>query len=167
MRRCFAFVSALLLFGVPPVLGQSVSRAYCGKDKKAHVVYANGVVTTVAPQQKQVGCGGISVAEDKRTVGWSVLVENCCTSYPIPTAVALYRNGKKTLIPSDQMIWQWHFLDRGNRVAVLSGPVHGSPAKAVLYDAHDGKVLTSRNGEGPAPAWAEIWQKEFELRGGP
>jgi hypothetical protein len=162
MFRRLAISCAVLLLPVHAGMAQTVSRAYVGEDGNAHVVYANGAAKTISPEQKQVGCGDISIAEDKRTVGWLVLVENCCTSYPIPTAVVFYRNRKKTIISTGQMIWQWHFIARGDRVAVLSGPVHGWPAAAILYDVRSGKVLQSWNGTGTAPQWAEVWEKEFE-----
>jgi len=162
VRRSVTITGAVLLLLAHAVIAQTVSRAYVGEDGKAHVVYANGAAKTVPPEQRQVGCGDISVAEDKRTVGWSVLVENCCTSYPIPTAVVVYRNRKKTIIATGQMIWQWHFMGRGDRVAALSGPVHGWAAEAILYDVRSRKVLASWNGTGTAPEWAKVWEKEFE-----
>jgi hypothetical protein len=151
----------MLLFTVPSAIAQKVSRAYCGDDGKAHLVYGKGAVKTVPPQRQQVGCENISVAADGHTVAWSALVENCCTSYPIPIAVVVSRDGKKAVISPGQMIWQWHFVGRGDRVAVLSGPVHGFAAAAGLYDAHSGKVLTSWNGTGASPEWAEGWEGEF------
>lgn len=162
MFRRLAVTCAVLLLLAHAVMAQAVSRAFVGEDGKAHVVYANGAAKTIPPEQKQVGCEHISVAGDKRTVGWSVLVENCCTSYPIPTAVVVYRNRKKTIISTGQMIWKWHFIGRGDRVAVLSGPVHGWAAEAILYDVRSGKVLASWNGPGTAPEWAKGWEKEFE-----
>lgn len=55
---------------------QNVSRAYCGKDGKAHVVYQDGGELTLSLEPGQVGCEHITIAADGRTVGWSVLVEN-------------------------------------------------------------------------------------------
>ena len=142
-------------------IAQAVSRAYVGTDGKAHVVYANGAVKTVPPEQHQVGCDNVTVAGDKRTVAWSVLVENCCTSYPVPTTVVVYRDGKKIVISPGQMIWRWHFTGRGEGVAILSGPVHGSAAAATLYQARTGKALASWKGTGAAPEWAKGWEEEF------
>src|SRR5205085_3380860 len=57
-------------------------------------------------ERKQVGCDELLITPDKKTVGWSVYVENCCTSYPIPVAVVLYKNGNKTVISTPQTIWK-------------------------------------------------------------
>ena len=76
----FALVSAIALFIAHAASGQTVTRAYADNDGKAHVMFANGVDRTINPQPKQVACADVSVADDGRTVGWSVLVENCCTN---------------------------------------------------------------------------------------
>src|ERR1700760_2361447 len=150
-----------MLVGVANAAGQTVERAHCGQDGKAHVVYADHSTKTISPEKQQVGCTDMSVADDHRTFGWSMQVENCCTSYPISVAVIAMRDGKTTVLRSDQMVWQWHFIDRGNRLAVLSGPVHGNAAEADLYDAHTGKKLATWLGSGNAPEWASGWEDQF------
>ena len=125
-----------------PLLPRNVSRAYIGDDGRAHVVYVNGADRVFPPEQPQVGCENVSVAQDKHAVGWSILVENCCTSYPIATAVVVYRASKKTVISPDLMIYEWRFVGRGDRVAVLFGPVHGWAAGANYYDARSGRLLS-------------------------
>lgn|SRR5215472_4715112 len=104
------------------------------------MMYRQGGVRTLT-EPKPVGCEPITVAAEGRTVGWSVLVENCCTSYRIPTSVAVYCDGKRTIISPGQMVWEWRFLDEGKSVAVLSGPVHGEATVANLYDVHSGKAI--------------------------
>ena len=49
----------------------------------------------------------IKIAEDGRTVGWTVLYDNCCTSYPIPLLLVIYKDGKvqQRLNKSGQMIY--------------------------------------------------------------
>ena len=165
-NRCmswrFVLVSccALLAF-VPRSSAQDISRAYCGKDGKAHLVYRDDSVKTLRSEPKQVGCQDIVVTADGRTVGWSVLVENCCTSYPIPTSIVVYSGNRRTIISVGQMVWEWRFIDAGKRVAVLSGPVHGEAAEANLYDAHSGKTVATWGGEGTAPDWAADWKQQF------
>ena len=153
---------AVLLFLTHAGTAQTVSRAYVGKDGKAHVVYEGGRAKTISPEQKQVGCEAVSIAADRHTVGWSILVENCCTSYPIPVAVVVYRDATKRVISPGQMVWRWRFVGQGDRVAVLFGPVHGWATGASLHNARSGKVVTSWNGKGAAPAWAEGWEEEFD-----
>jgi hypothetical protein len=141
--------------------GQTVERAYCGQDGKAHVVYADNSTKTIPPEEQQVGCADMSVADDHRTFGWSIQAENCCTSYPISVAVIAMRDGKATVLRSDQMVWQWRFIDHGNRIAVLSGPVHGNATEAELYDVNTGKSLATWLGSGNAPEWANGWEDQF------
>jgi hypothetical protein len=154
-------VALVMLAGVINAAGQTVERAYCGQDGKAHLVYADHSSKTISPEEQQVGCTDMSVADDHRTVGWSIQVENCCTSYPISVAVIAIRDGKTAVLRSDQMVWQWHFLDHGNRIAVLSGPVHGTATKATLYDALSGKNLATWEGSGNVPEWADGWEDQF------
>ena len=165
MPRPVAVIAcALLILIAGTAAAQDVSRAYCGKDGKAHLVYRDGAALTAPGEPKQVGCDHVTVAMDGRTVGWSVLVENCCTSYTIPIAVVVYRNGKQAVISPGQMVWEWRFIEQGKRVAVLSGPVHGEATAADLYDAHNGKALSKWDGKGAAPIWAMGWEQQFANR---
>jgi len=163
-RLVVLFSYALLTFIARPAAAQEVLRAYCGRDGKAHLVFRNGAARTLPTREKQVGCDHVTVARDGRTVGWSVLVENRCTSYPIPIAVVVYHNGKQTVISPYQMVWEWRFTDEGKRVAVLSGQVHGDPTAADLYDAQNGKALARWDGKGTPPIWAIGWEQQFASR---
>jgi hypothetical protein len=156
-----AVLSILFACIADAAAGQTVSRAFCGEDGKAHLVYAGAPERTISPEEKQVGCADITVAEDGRTVGWAVQVDNCCTSYPIPVAVVLLNNGRKTVLPCDQVLWQWRFIDQGKRVAILTGPVHGWASAADLYDSHTAKRLKIWEGSGETPEWAHGWEGEF------
>ena len=142
-------------------IAQTISRAYVDDDGNAHLVFANGTGKVMRREPQQIRCEGIAITHDRKTVAWSVLVENCCTSYPIPTSVAVYRNGRTFTISTGQMIWQWHFQG-SERLALLSGPVHGWATEANLYTLRTGKIMESWNGKGDAPRWAEDWEKEFE-----
>jgi len=59
-----------------------------------HVVLRDGRDDKISKEKDQVGGRSIRIAEDKRTVGRTVLYENCCTSYPIPLLLVIYRDGK-------------------------------------------------------------------------
>jgi hypothetical protein len=97
------------------------------------------------------------VASDHQTVGWLVVVPNCCTSYPIPTTLAVYKSGRVVQrIRDGMMIYKWGFLDRGRRIAVSSGTVHGMTGiHLTLYDSQTGKTLQTWDGDdyGAAPKW--------------
>lgn len=158
--RRTAIVAALLL-STRLAWSQAVQHARCGEDHKAHLTFADGSSETVTPAEDQVGCERITVAADRHTVGWSVLVEHCCTSYPIAISVVVRRDKKYVVIPAGQMVWDWHFVMQGEQVAMLSGPVHGNASFAGLYSSRSGKLITSWNGKGHPPRWAEGWQSEF------
>ncbi len=152
---------ALAVFLPYSASAQKISRADCGTDGKAHITYSDKSEKIVEAQNGQIGCEHSIVASDGSTVGWSVLVKNCCTSYPIPTKVVVYRSGKRRIISPDQMIWDWRFIDKGDRLAILSGPVHGDPSAATLYNAHNARVLAKWEGKGTPPNWVSTWQSEF------
>lgn len=161
MLARLALASALLL-ACPALRAQAVSRAYCGDDKRAHVVFKNGTTKAVPPEAQQVGCDAFSIAADAHTVGWSALFDNYGTSYPIALTLALFRNGKKIAISPNQMIFEWRFVGNGEDVAVLSGPVHGGASVASLYDSRLGKRLETWNGTGTPPEWAKAWKDQFQ-----
>ena len=123
-------VAFLLLIVIQVSVAQSVSRAYVGQDGNAHLVFTNGTGKTMPREPEQLGCEGIAVSADRKVVAWSVLVKNCCTSYPIPTSVVVYRNGKTFTVSTGQMIWQWHFVGN-NQLALLSGPRMGINRKSL------------------------------------
>jgi len=147
-------VLVLSLLMASPGFTQTVLRAFIGKDGKAHIVFASRS-QAIPPESQQVDCKDLAVAPDRHTVAWSVLVPNCCTSYPIPIAVVAYRNGKKIVIhPDGLMVHSWHFLERGDQIAVLFGPVHGEAVGAHLYKSSNGKVIASWDAKGTPPDWA-------------
>ena len=152
---------AMALASLGRASAQTVVRAFCGNNGKAHVLYAGKSEKIIPPEGEQVGCGDLAIADDRRSVGWAVQVENCCTSYPIAVELVVLRDGKKTVISSDQTIYQWRFVDHAEKVAMLSGPVHGGASQADLYDSRPGKKLKTWNGSGDAPKWAEGWKDEF------
>ena len=134
---------------------QAISRAYADKSGSVHVVDGANVDHRVAVEKDQVTCENVRVASDHETVAWSVLYENCCTSYPIPLKVVIYRHGRLTRVSPPQMIWDWKFVSGGSQIAVSFGPVHGDASGAELYDARAGKRLASWNLKGERPKWAD------------
>jgi hypothetical protein len=163
MFRRYALVLAITLFIAHAASGQTVARAYADNDGKAHVAFANGVDKIIKPQPEQVGCADVSVADDGRTVGWSVLVHNCCTSYPISTSIVVYKDGHQHVITARQMIWKWRFIEGGSQIAVLSGPVHGEHQRLVYTIGtesswHHGMAAIS------LPIGRRIGNRSFSLR---
>src|ERR1700758_2979661 len=96
-----------------------------------HVIYSDGTETvqTLPPLKAStdkeivsnaVGFSGVELAQDRKTLGWTINVENCCTSYSIPLSVVVLQH-KRVLHTFDQgqMVWGWMFLEGGKQVAVV------------------------------------------------
>jgi hypothetical protein len=111
-----------------------------------------------------VRCERPIVAEDKQTVGWLIDYENCCTSYPIPLTLVIFRSGEIIQrVKPGLMIFDWCFLDEGRKIALSSGTVHGMTyCHLNLYNARTGRLLKSWDGgfDHVAPAWARVYLKK-------
>ena len=143
-----------------------------------HIIYGDGTkfVKTLPPLKASteketvfnaVGFSGVQLAEDRQTLGWTINVENCCTSYSIPLSVVVFRH-KQVLHTFDQgqMVWNWMFVQGGEQVAVVFGPTHGSAVGDYrLYDVTTGKLISEIWGDEDtqalkpnAPEWAKRLQ---------
>jgi hypothetical protein len=154
-----AFVT-LTILGVPRTNAQdakSVAAASVGPDQQIHIVYSNGSEYTVPMEKDQVDCSSVKVADDKRTVAWLVLEKpECCTNYPIPLSLVIYRNRKVIQhIAGEPMIWGWQFAKAGSQVALAVGPQHGEiGVHFELHDARTGRLLDEWDGlNKKSPAW--------------
>jgi hypothetical protein len=104
------------------------------------------------------------IAEDDLTVGWTVNFPNCCTSYPIPLMLVIYRDGGilRRIIPG-LAVFRWFFLKNGSEVAYLAETVHGSLAPTCeLLDIKSGRILDEwHHGKSKAlPKWAEPFAQD-------
>ena len=143
-----------------------------------HIIYGDGTefVKTLPPLKASteketvfnaVGFSGVQLAEDRQTLGWTINVENCCTSYSIPLSVVVFRH-KQVLHTFDQgqMVWNWIFVQGGEHVAVVFGPTHGPEVGDYrLYDVKTGKLISEIWGDEDtqalkpsAPEWAKRLQ---------
>jgi len=149
-----------------------------------HVIYSDGahVIQELPPLQKStakvtvfntVGFSQAQLAADRQTLGWTVQVENCCTSYSIPLSVVLFRSGRVVrTLGNGHMVWNWMFLQDGKQVAVVTGFPHGPEVGDYeLYDVATGKLLAEVSGDEEiqglkpdAPEWAR--SLEERLHGG-
>ena len=136
----------------------SVERAYVDQAGNVHVVENGGRDRKIEKETEQVGSNDIKIASDKKTVGWTALYENCCTSYPIALRLVIYKNGRvRRSITADLMIYDWRFWAGGKQVAFCSGTVHGdSGGHCELHDAASGRRLAAISGhlDENSPAWA-------------
>ena len=149
-----------------------------------HIIYNDGteVVQTLPPLRvstdketvfNAVGFSGVALAKDQQTLGWTVNVENCCTSYSIPLSLVLFRDGHVLhTIDQGQMVWSWMFVQDGKQVAVVFGPTHGPEVGDYrLYDVQTGKLVSEVWGDedtqalkADAPDWARQLQDHFHNR---
>jgi hypothetical protein len=149
-----------------------------------HIIYDDGteVVQTLPPLKASteketvsntVGFSDAHLAADRQTLGWTTDVENCCTSYPIPVSVVVFRHGKVLhTFAQGQMVWSWMFFRGGEGVAVVFGPTHGSEVGDYrLYDVQTGKLISEVLGDQDtqslkpaAPEWAQLLQDHLHNR---
>ena len=125
-----------------------------------HIVYGDGseIVKTLPPLKASTGketvfnavaFSGVQLAEDRRTLGWTINFENCCTSYSIPLTVVVFRR-KQVLhtFRQGQMVWSWAFIQRGKQMEVVFGPTHGTDVgDHRLYDVRTGRVISENWGD--------------------
>ena len=136
-----------------------VERAYADAGGNVHVVLRDGRDDKISKEKDQVGGRSIRIAVDKKTVGWTVLYENCCTSYPIPLLLVIYRDGKvqQRLDTGGLMIYDWRFWSGEKQVAFCTGTVHGdSGGHCELHDVKSGRALAVIDGHlgEESPLWA-------------
>ena len=149
-----------------------------------HIIYSDGteVVQTLPPLRTStdketvfnaVGFSGAELAQDQQTLGWTVNVENCCTSYSIPLNVVLFHDRRVLhTIDQGQMVWSWMFVQAGKQVAVVFGPTHGPEVGDYrLYDVQTGELVSEVSGDedtqaltADTPDWARQLQDHFHNR---
>lgn len=136
-----------------------ITRVYVDDaDGRVHIVSGAGEDTVIAKEKDQVRCDSPQVAEDQRTAGWLIDYENCCTSYPIPLTLVIYRSGRVVRrIQPGLMIFDWRFLEGARKIALSSGTVHGMTFRSLsLYEVRTGRLLERWEGsfEEAPPPWA-------------
>ncbi|MDP3856166.1 MAG: hypothetical protein Q8Q73_00240 [Stagnimonas sp.] len=115
------------------------------------------------PPLPQAAVGDAALTPDRRTAGWLVYYDFCCTSYPIPRELVLYRDGKIIWrFGADGLpIFAWRFADQGASVEIHRDTLHGnfSPQYERLHVA-SGRVL--KHFDGNASPTAPAWVRKFE-----
>lgn len=153
---------------------ETVTSAKIGNDGLVHIRRGDGT-EFVAPREispvlltdsdnMQVSVEQPVLAEDGRTVGWTVNFPNCCTSYPIPLMLVIYRDGGifRRIIPG-LAVFRWFFLRNGSEVAYSAETVHGSLAPTCeLRDVRSGGLLDEWHGDKrkALPKWAELFAQD-------
>jgi hypothetical protein len=80
---------------------------------------------------------------------------------PISFSLVLFRGNRRAhTFRTGQIMWSWHFVDHGRRVAYCSGPTHGAGGECVLRDVASGGVVerwVDEEGQTPKPKPQPIW----------
>jgi hypothetical protein len=158
--RLVICVTTLAVVSVFPAQSKPTTlvKVYVSTDGLAHVVDGKGKDRAVPKEKNQVAVSAPKLAADKQTAGWLIEQENCCTSYTIPTVLAIYRASKKRLIGDGLMIYDWCFVGEGSQVALSTGTVHGMTLRhLLLYDSRNGQMLQEWSGDldKSPPTWAK------------
>jgi hypothetical protein len=133
------------------------------RDRRVRITDSRGTEIIPKKEKRQQQCSSPKIADDRRTVGWLVEVPNCCTSYPIPLSLVVYRGGRviRRFQPG-QAIWDWQFLNAGNQVAFWIGPTHGEFVPHFeLHDLPGGQLVAQWDGHlgDTHPAWVSGLKK--------
>ena len=153
MKKIYSTLLAIALGAVSLVLKAQVapptvtSATAVSSTGAVQISYSDGKEVSAPKLKDQVSFGRPLVARDKRTVGWLAMFSACCTSYPIPLTLVLYRDGKIIAsISPGRSIFHWVFLSQGNRIACSTDILHGGTDLSVdywLYEVSSGKLLAS------------------------
>jgi hypothetical protein len=132
-----------------------IARVYVDEAERVHVVEESGREVLPPKLDGQISASDAKLAEDAQTSGWLVNFENCCTSYPIPLALVIFRDSRiRREIKPGLMIYDWDFREHGRQAALCDGTVHGNPvAHCALYETLSGKKVGEWGGNGNPPAW--------------
>ena len=150
---------SLLLFPAIAVAQGPIARVYVDDaDGRVHIVSRTGKDTVMPKEKDQVRCDSPQAAEDGQTAAWLIDYENCCTSYPIPLTLVIYRSGRIVRrIQPGLMIFDWSFVEGASKIALSSGTVHGMTSRSLsLYEVRTGRLLERWEGsfEEAPPLWA-------------
>jgi len=164
---------AMLLLFAAPLMAAEYNGFELAPDHSTLVLHsATGDVRAPRVGDQQ-GFDAPRLSPDGRMAGWLALERACCESYPLPTSLVLFRNGRIVRRFGDGLvISSWAFADGGNAVAYSQGTAHSATSTLyVLRRVADGRLLAKfacklnagapparpmqSGGRGKMPAW--VW----------
>lgn len=127
MKNWHAYVFGLLAAPTCALAGRYAVEERVTDQGSAVTIVAHGHrIPAPRTEPDQQGSGQAKVSPDGRTVGWVAETGNCCTSYPLPTALVLYRHGKIVRrIPMVPPIFDWAFGPGPDEVVTQQEFPHG------------------------------------------
>ena len=108
-----------------------------------------------------VGGSSPRISKDRQDAGWLVEYGNCCTSYPLPLGLVIYRPGKPLRnieVDCPSAIWDWRFEAGGTQVATYSNFPHGDYKGCYeLREVETDRKLGTWEGDSASekPAWVK------------
>lgn len=141
---------------------RTFEKIYVGTDGLAHLVDVSGKDTAMPKEKDQVEVSEPRLSTDRRTAAWLVHQDNCCTSYTIPTRLAVYHGGKKRILGDGLMIYDWCFVADDSQIAMSTGTVHFTDSRhLLLFDIRSGHRLQEWTGapDQTPPSWAKDLQQ--------
>ena len=95
-------------------------------DGTLQIVTTDGRTIAVPKEETQTTVAEPFVSPDRTAVGATGEYTSCCTSYDIPLQLIIYSNGRVHRYSGalGSAIFEWHFVDRGQRVAFGAQTVH-------------------------------------------
>jgi hypothetical protein len=134
----------------PGAAAERYVRASVNHAGSLEIVASDGRTIVIPKREEEIGFDKVAISPDGSAVGWVGRRENCCTSYPIPTRLEVYRAGERlTFAGNDLPVFTWKFVDGGRRVAFHQETVHGG--HGVHFEIRD---LTSG-------ALIAMWEPEY------
>jgi hypothetical protein len=129
------------------------------------ITSSDGRVIVLQKEGEQSSFRKPTISADRTAVGAQADYPNCCTSYDIPLELVIYSNGKVHRFKGIGLpIFQWHFADRGTRVAYGQETVHfGCEIHYELREIESERLLDSADvpqpcGQRPDPPQTAIPQ---------
>lgn len=158
---CVAVVAGVVLaMRGPAAAGAAVSYLAASVDAKQrlHVTTADHRELMPPLEGRQVGFDRPAISKDHRSVGWLAMFPGCCTAYPLPVELDVFKGGRivRRFKGDGRAIFRWAFEDGDTRVALYQDFPHGQGGGHFeLRDLATGK-LVARYDKPPslaAPQW--------------
>jgi hypothetical protein len=143
---------------------KTIAHATIDPSGEVRITYSDGRERIVPKLKEEAAFERPRIAQDRRTVGWLADYPNCCTSYPIPMVLVIYRDGGVLRsIFAGMPIWHWIFLAGGTRVAIYTDTVHsGLDPNYELRDVNSGRIVASWDPSSPRvqPEWVKLLESD-------
>jgi hypothetical protein len=145
MKRLFTFFGLALWSAITISAGGPYLSVEAGAERNTLAITTkSGVIQAPSTEEDQQSFSNPAVSQDGRTVGWLAEVGNCCTSYPLPLALVIFKGGKVAYrFHETTAIWRWSFLAGGSEVGYQWTWPHGFvPTYYVRRSLKTGAVLS-------------------------